>query len=192
MNCSIATRAVRWKESEMGEDIVKSSDNPDAQRQFRTALSMFATGVAVITAPRKNRPPIGITVASFNSVSLDPPLILFSVDRRNLSLPDLSAVGTYAVNVLDEAQQDVSNRFAKANTDKWADMPGVPNERADVVLLPNSLATFECESYAQYDGGDHVIFVGRVNKYQSRSEGRPLVFFGGRYHTLNGAHQPSA
>jgi Conserved protein/domain typically associated with flavoprotein oxygenases, DIM6/NTAB family len=192
MNCSIAGPAVRWKESEMGESTVTSSDNPDAQRQFRTALSMFATGVAVITAPRKNAPPIGITVASFNSVSLDPPLILFSVDRRNLSLPDLSAVGTYAVNVLDEAQQDVSNRFAKANSDKWGGMPGVSDGCADVVLLPNALATFECEPYAQYDGGDHVIFIGRVKKHQSRSEGRPLVFFGGRYHTLNGAHQPSA
>jgi flavin reductase (DIM6/NTAB) family NADH-FMN oxidoreductase RutF len=192
MNFSIAGTLVRCKESEMAESTVTSSDNPDAQRRFRAALSMFATGVAVITAPRKNGPPIGITVASFNSVSLDPPLILFSVDRRNLSLHDLSAAGTYAVNVLDEAQQDLSNRFAKANSDKWASMPGVPIERADVVLLPNSLATFECEPYAQYDGGDHVIFVGRVNQYQSRSEGRPLVFFGGRYHTLNGAHQPSA
>ncbi|MFL9997767.1 NADH-FMN oxidoreductase RutF, flavin reductase (DIM6/NTAB) family [Burkholderia sp. GAS332] len=176
----------------MGDSTVSSSGNPDAQRQFRTALSMFATGVAVITAPRRNGPPIGITVASFNSVSLDPPLILFSVDRRNQSLPDLSTVGTYAVNVLDEAQQEVSNRFAKANSDKWGGMSGVSSERADVVLLPNALATFECEPYAQYDGGDHVIFIGRVKKHQSRSEGRPLVFFGGRYHTLNGAHQPSA
>jgi flavin reductase (DIM6/NTAB) family NADH-FMN oxidoreductase RutF len=192
MNSSIARSAVRWKEAEMSESTVTSKDNADPQRQFRTALSMFATGVAVITAPRNNAPPIGITVASFNSVSLDPPLILFSVDRRNLSLPDLSAVGTYAVNVLEEAQQDLSNRFAKANSDKWGGMAGVSEKRADAVLLPNSLATFECEPYAQYDGGDHVIFVGRVKKYQTRSEGRPLVFFGGRYHTLNGAHQPSA
>ncbi len=127
-------------------------------------------------------------MASFNSVSLDPPLILFSVDRRNLSLPDLSAVGTYAVNVLEEAQQDLSNRFAKANSDKWGGMTAFRNQRADAVLLPDSLATFECEPYAQYDGGDHVIFVGRVNTSSSASEGRPLVFFGGRYHTLNGAH----
>src|ERR1700754_2519544 len=136
---------MRRKESDMTESTSAPRHNPDAQRQFRTALSMFATGVAVITAPRKNGPPIGLTVASFNSVSLDPPLILFSVDRRNLSLPDLSAVGTYAVNVLEEAQQDLSNRFAKANSDKWGGMAGVSEKRADAVLLPNSLATFECE-----------------------------------------------
>lgn len=176
----------------MAESTVASNVNPDVQRQFRSALSMFATGVAVITAPRKNGPPIGITVASFNSVSLDPPLVLFSVDRRNLSLPDLSEVGAYAVNVLEEAQQDLSNRFAKANSDKWGCVSGVRGECDETVLLPDVLASFECEPYAQYDGGDHVIFVGRVKKYQSRLEGRPLIFFGGRYHRLHGAHVPSA
>lgn len=176
----------------MGASTVTPNDDPDAQRRFRAALSMFATGVAVITAPRKDGPPIGITVASFNSVSLDPPLILFSVDRRNRSLSDLSTVDAYAVNVLDEAQEDVSNRFAKAHSDKWAGMSQASGQGGDMVLLPDALATFECEPYAQHDGGDHVIFIGRVRKHQSRSEGRPLVFFGGRYHTLNGARQPSA
>ncbi|MGS0891914.1 flavin reductase family protein [Burkholderia stagnalis] len=163
----------------------------DEQRRFRAALSMFATGVAVITAPRKQGMPIGITVASFNSVSLDPPLILFSVDRRSLSLGDLLDAGGYAVNVLDETQQHLSNRFAKASGDKW----GWRADAADddgAVLLPDALATFECAPYAHYDGGDHVIFVGRVTRHRAREQGRPLIFFGGRYRTLDGVHAPSA
>ncbi|AQH02917.1 nitrilotriacetate monooxygenase [Burkholderia sp. KK1] len=172
----------------MKDSIVRASGDPEVQRRFRSALSMFATGVAVITAPRREGAPIGMTVASFNSVSLDPPLILFSVDRRSLSLADLCVAGSYAVNVLEESQQDVSNCFAKANSDKW----GWRDAADDSVLLPDTLATFECEPYAQYDGGDHVIFVGRVTRHQTRSQGRPLIFFGGRYHTLNGVHAASA
>ena len=176
----------------MQDSNIRPSADPDVQRRFRTALSMFATGVAVITAPRREGPPIGMTVASFNSVSLDPPLILFSVDRRSLSLLDLSAASGYAVNVLEETQQDMSNRFAKANGDKWGWRDEAANPRGEPVLLPDTLATFECKPYAQYDGGDHVIFVGRVVRHQARSQGRPLIFFGGRYHTLNGVHAPSA
>ncbi|WP_454742977.1 flavin reductase family protein [Cupriavidus necator] len=156
----------------------------DAQRRFRNALAMFATGVAVITAPREEGVPVGITVASFNSVSLDPPLVLFSVDRRCLSLGDLRTAPRFAVNVLAEAQQDISNRFAKANTGKWegVDFGAQGGERH--VLLPDALATFECEPYAQHDGGDHVIFIGRVVRHQARHDGRPLIFFGGKYRAL--------
>ncbi|CAL8480339.1 flavin reductase family protein [Caballeronia sp. LZ029] len=176
----------------MKDSIVRPGSDPETQRQFRSALSMFATGVAVITAPRDEGAPIGMTVASFNSVSLDPPLILFSVDRRSLSLADLCVANSYAVNVLEESQQDMSNRFAKANGDKWGWRDAATNPCREPVLLPDTLATFECEPYAQYDGGDHVIFVGRVIRHRTRSQGRPLIFFGGRYHTLNGVQAASA
>ncbi|BDB26572.1 hypothetical protein Tamer19_57160 [Cupriavidus sp. TA19] len=158
----------------------------DAQRRFRNALAMFATGVAVITAPRAGEVPVGITVASFNSVSLDPPLVLFSVDRRCLSLADLCSAPRYAVNVLAEAQQDISNRFARANSGKWEGIDfGDTGDRGDShVLLPDTLATFECEPYAQHDGGDHVIFIGRVVRHQACHGGRPLIFFGGKYRAL--------
>src|SRR5215469_2236331 len=89
----------------MANSSVNSRVDQDAQRHFRSALAMFATGVAVITAPREEGVPIGITVASFNSVSLDPPLILFSVDRRSLNQLNLSAADSYAVNVLEASQQ---------------------------------------------------------------------------------------
>ncbi|GAB3626604.1 nitrilotriacetate monooxygenase [Pandoraea terrae] len=154
----------------------------DAARRFRRALAMFATGVAVITAPRATGSPIGITVASFNSVSLDPPLILFSVDRRCLSLDDLCAAPRFTVNVLDEAQRDVSNRFATARGSKW---DGLPLDAEDVCRLPGTLAAFECAPYARHDGGDHVIFLGRVVRHDARHDGRPLIFFGGQYRSLD-------
>uniref|UniRef100_UPI003F4949BF flavin reductase family protein n=1 Tax=Cupriavidus yeoncheonensis TaxID=1462994 RepID=UPI003F4949BF len=170
----------------MAESSVGQGVNVDAeaQRRFRNALAMFATGVAVITAPREEGVPVGITVASFNSVSLDPPLVLFSVDRRCLSLGDLSTARRYAVNVLAEAQQDISNRFARANSGKWEGIDFCNLEGGSHVLLPDALATFECVPYAQHDGGDHVIFIGRVLCHQARQDGRPLIFFGGKYRAL--------
>ncbi|VVE55113.1 flavin reductase family protein [Pandoraea anhela] len=153
----------------------------DEARLFRRALAMFATGVAVITAPRADGPSIGITVASFNSVSLAPPLILFSVDRRCLSLDDLCRASHYTVNVLDESQRETSNRFATARGNKW---DGVAFAAEGVGRLPGVLAAFECEPYARHDGGDHVIFVGRVVRHTARHDGRPLIFFGGLYHSL--------
>ncbi|QRQ83999.1 flavin reductase family protein [Cupriavidus oxalaticus] len=167
-------------ESSVDQGVVTDAD---AQRRFRNALAMFATGVAVITAPRAGEVPVGITVASFNSVSLDPPLVLFSVDRRCLSLADLRSAPRYAVNVLAEAQQEISNRFARANSGKW-DGIHFGNLGDRHVLLPDTLATFECEPYAMHDGGDHVIFIGRVVRHQARHDGRPLIFFGGKYRAL--------
>ena len=169
----------------MTESSALCGADQDERRHFRNTLAMFATGVAVITAPRKSGVPVGITVASFNSVSLDPPLILFSVDRRCQSLDDLCATSSYAVNVLSEAQQDLSNRFAKANSGKWDGIDAAARDGHGHVLLPDALATFECEPYARHDGGDHVIFIGRVVRHQARRDGRPLVFFGGRYRALD-------
>jgi flavin reductase (DIM6/NTAB) family NADH-FMN oxidoreductase RutF len=159
--------------------------DPDEQKRFRIALSMFATGVAVITAPRNSGAPVGITVASFNSVSLDPPLILFSVDRRCMSLADLCGATRYAVNVLTESQHALSSRFAKANSAKWDGIEFSTSGCDTHVLLPDALAVFECEPYAQHDGGDHVIFVGRVVRHQARHDARPLIFFGGEYRSLS-------
>ncbi|CAN7654242.1 p-hydroxyphenylacetate 3-hydroxylase, reductase component [compost metagenome] len=172
-------------ESSVGQGVKADAEaDAEAHRRFRNALAMFATGVAVITAPREEGLPVGITVASFNSVSLDPPLVLFSVDRRCLSLGDLRSARRYAVNVLAEAQQDISNRFARANSGKWEGIGFSKRNEDSHVLLPDALATFECEPYAMHDGGDHVIFIGRVVRHQARQDGRPLIFFGGKYRVL--------
>ena len=153
------------------------------QREFRSALSQFATGVAVITARGEAGAPIGMTMSSFNSVSLDPPLVLFSVDRRALSLPAMQAAEGYAVNILSRGQEQLSNQFAKASTDKWADVAHSIGH-AEAPLLAGALAHFECAPYAQYDGGDHVIFVGRVVRFSARDDDEPLLFFRGKYQSL--------
>lgn len=154
----------------------------EEERHFRHALSEFATGVAVITATADDGSLIGMTMSSFNSVSLDPPLILFSVDRKAYSLPSLLAAKGYAVNILARDQDDISNRFAKAMSDKWEAVEST-NGYEQAPLIAGALAHFECEPHATHDGGDHVIFVGRVVRYSTRPDKPPpLLFFRGRYY----------
>jgi flavin reductase (DIM6/NTAB) family NADH-FMN oxidoreductase RutF len=155
---------------------------------FRFALSQFATGVAVITARGPEDQAIGLTMSSFNSVSLDPPLVLFSVDRRAMSLPAMLAARGYAVNILSRAQESLSNAFAKSLSDKFADVEHTVGH-AEAPLLHGALAHFECEPYAHHDGGDHVIFIGRVLRFSTAGEGEPLVFFRGKYHGVSSGDQ---
>ena len=158
-------------------------------RAFRKALSQFATGVAVITARGEADAAIGLTMSSFNSVSLDPPLVLFSVDRRAMSLPAMLAAKGFAVNILGREQEALSNQFAKSLGDKWSRVEHSVGH-AQAPLLHGALAHFECEPYAHHDGGDHVIFIGRVIRFTARDDGDPLVFFRGQYHGLD-AYQRS-
>jgi flavin reductase (DIM6/NTAB) family NADH-FMN oxidoreductase RutF len=148
---------------------------------FRRALGEFATGVAVITAQGQGEDLIGMTMSSFNSVSLDPPLVLFSVDRKANSLPAMLQAKGFAVNILAREQENISNRFAKALSDKWADVKRTVGH-AEAPLITGALAHFECEPYANYDGGDHVVFVVRVLRHSVRAGNpAPLIFFRGRY-----------
>lgn len=151
--------------------------------QFRTALSQFPTGVAVITAQDGEDQLIGITMSSFNSVSIDPPLVLFSLDRRALSLESMQAASHYAVNVLSKEQRHLSNKFARAMENKWENVEFETRETG-VPLLTGALAHFECKPYAHYDGGDHVIFVGEVVNFTSSNHSAPLVFCRGGYAEL--------
>ena len=152
-------------------------------RTFRDALGMFATGVTIVAAAGEDGEPVGMTVSSFNSVSLDPPLVLFSVDRGALSLPMLRRAPGYAISVLSAEQAELSRRFAATGAEKWAGLEleigygGAP-------LIPDAIAVFECRPYAVYDGGDHEIFVGEVVAYRSGHAAAPLVFFGGAYRSL--------
>ncbi|WP_375460559.1 flavin reductase family protein [uncultured Enterovirga sp.] len=152
-------------------------------KAFRQALSQFATGVAVITARGPSDEAIGLTMSSFNSVSLDPPLVLFSVDRRAMSLEPMLAARGYAVNILSRSQEELANGFAKSLSDKWADVSHSLGH-AEAPLLHGALAHFECEPYAHHDGGDHVVFIGRVVRFSARSGEEPLVFFRGTYRGL--------
>ncbi len=152
-------------------------------RAFRNSLAMFATGVTVVTAADQAGEPVGMTVSSFNSVSLDPPLILFSIGRDVRSLSVLRKAAGYAVSVLGVNQTDLSQRFASTGADKWQ---GIEPEcgYGGAPLIPDAIATFECRPYAVHDGGDHEIFVGEVVGHHSRQTAEPLVFFGGSYRFL--------
>jgi len=151
---------------------------------FRKSLGEFATGVAVITAQGTGDELIGMTMSSFNSVSIDPPLVLFSVDRRAHSLHAMQAAKGFAVNVLAREQEAISNKFARALSDKWAEVKRSVGH-AQAPLITGALAHFECEPYANHDGGDHVIFVVRVLRHAVRAgNAAPLIFFRGRYRDI--------
>ena len=152
-------------------------------REFRNALGHFPTGVAVVTASGAER--IGMTMSSFNSVSLDPPLVLFSVDRRSHSLAAMERAEGYAVNVLGQHQEDLSRRFARALEDKWQDVEHRPGH-AEAPVLDGVVAHFECVPYARHHGGDHVIFLARVVHFEAIG-GAPLVFYRGSYRRLEAA-----
>ncbi len=152
-------------------------------RAFRQALGHFATGVAVITARAEDDAVVGMTMSSFNSVSLDPPLVLFSVARSAHSLPAMLAARAYGVNVLGRDQEHLSNRFSKALQDKWANVDHTLGH-GETPLLTGALAHFQCVPYAHHDGGDHVIFLARVLRFAHADAGAPLIFYRGRYHGL--------
>lgn len=151
-------------------------------RAFRQTLGAFATGVAVIAAEAADGTLVGMTMSSFNSVSLDPPLVLFSVARTALSLPALRTAGAYGISVLAHDQQELSGRFARAQGEKWA---GVAHLRGHggAPLLDGAAAHLECVPHAIHDGGDHEVFIARVVAHRVAAA-EPLIFHAGRYRTL--------
>lgn len=157
-----------------------------APQALRCALGQFATGVTVVTAEQADGGLLGITVSSFNTLSLDPPLILFSLGRHSIRGISIEAAGRYAVNILSREQTSLSDQFACIGDDKWS---GVAWRRGEygVPLLSKALASFECQTHCLYDGGDHVILVGRVMAFHLNPDTPlPLIFFRGGYHYLEG------
>jgi len=157
---------------------------------FRKALGAFPTGVAVVTARASDGLLQAMTVSSFNSVSLEPPLVLFSVARTALSFSAWQAASKWGISVLGETQDGLSTRFAQQGGGKWLGVEPITGATV-VPLIPGALAHFECERYALHDGGDHLIFLGRVLALGRPvgSASRPLVFFSGRYHQINPSRQ---
>ena len=154
-------------------------DTAEAQRAFRNALAAFATGVTIATTSDAEGRPVGVTASSFNSVSLDPPLVLWSLAKNSLSRDAFTAAGHFAIHVLTAAQEDLSNRFARSGDDKFADVAWHCGELGSP-LLDQFVARFECRTRHEYEGGDHIILVGEVVSYEARDEA-PLLFHGGRY-----------
>jgi flavin reductase (DIM6/NTAB) family NADH-FMN oxidoreductase RutF len=157
-----------------------------ACRSFRDALGGFATGVTVLTTLAPDGQPVGVTISSFNSVSLQPPLILWSLATDSPRLEAFRRSRHYAVNVLAADQAWISDRFASRDPDRFS---GVRSDTgmAGMPLLAGCVAYFECSSEAHYPGGDHIIFVGRVNRFSRREQVAPLIFHGGRYRLLGDA-----
>jgi flavin reductase (DIM6/NTAB) family NADH-FMN oxidoreductase RutF len=149
---------------------------------FRAALAMFATGVTIVTARGTGGAPIGLTANSFNSVSIEPPLVLWSLSRLAGSMPSFAHGSHYAINILAADQRALAERFASkgvARFDGVAFRPGA----SGVPLLDGAAAVFECFNRSRYEEGDHVIFVGEVESCAHRAGAHPLIFHGGRYYT---------
>jgi len=154
--------------------------------EFRKILGVFPTGVAIVTARARDGLLQGMTVSSFNSVSLEPPLVLFSVAHTVASFATWQMANAWGVSVLGGTQDGISTRFAQSGGSKWSGFEPIVGATG-VPLIPGALAHFECERYAVHDGGDHLIFVGRVLALgrPGGSVQDPLVFFSGRYHQID-------
>ncbi len=148
-------------------------------RDFRDALSSFATGVTIVTARDGAGQPVGMTASSFNSVSVDPPLVLWSVTKTAFSAQAFHDAQHFSIHVLKTTQTDMSGRFAKPGTDKFAGL-AVAETQHGVPILPEALARFDCRQWAVYEGGDHWILVGEVLDLELE-KGQGLVFSGGSY-----------
>jgi flavin reductase (DIM6/NTAB) family NADH-FMN oxidoreductase RutF len=150
--------------------------------EFRDALGMFATGVTIVTARAADGTLVGLTANSFNSVSLNPPLVLWSLGRSAGSMPALSTGSHYAINILAASQKDLAKRFAQKKVDRWTDVQFTEGI-SGAPLLVGAAACFECFNRSRYDEGDHVIFVGEVERCTHVAGASPLLFHGGRFYT---------
>lgn len=158
------------------------SDNNFSTLDFRNALGSFATGVTVITTRGSEGQKVGMTVNSFNSVSLDPALILWSIGRDANCFDEFVSADAFAVHILAADQEALSNRFASTGADRFAGIESVEG-LSGVPLLPHYSTCFQCTTEHQYDGGDHVILVGRVLEFNDLGH-QPLLFHRGKYAQL--------
>ena len=152
------------------------------QQDFRSALGQYATGITIITALDAENGPIGMTANSFASVSLDPPLVLWSVDKSSPLYAGFAATSHYAVHILDEGQQSLSHRFADDDVDKFEGL-NIGSGINDLPLLEQHIALLQCEVVDRHEAGDHLILIGHVLDIQHESKD-PLLFFSGDYRRL--------
>ncbi|HEY8132847.1 MAG TPA: flavin reductase family protein [Thermoanaerobaculia bacterium] len=156
---------------------------PIDEAAFKLAMSHFASGVTVVTTEHGGKP-FGMTVASFASLSLHPPLVLICIEKSVKTHDAIAAAGKFGVSILSEAQGDISSRFASRVDDKFS---GIEVRRGSlgVPLIGGALTTLECSVYDQLPGGDHTIFVGEVVDLRT-AEGAPLLYFRSGYREMRG------
>ena len=151
-------------------------------KEYRRALGTYPTGVTVVTTLAPDGAPVGITVNSFASLSLEPPLVLWALNTGSASLGAFDRAQYFAVNILAEDQVELSRRFASPAANKFshlevhAGIEGVP-------LIAGCAACLECRAAARHNGGDHILFIGHVERFGYDAQKRPLVFFAGKYLT---------
>ena len=149
---------------------------------FRQALGQFATGVTIITTRLADGTFRGLTASSFNSVSLDPPLVLWSLANGANSMPIFSGNSHYVINVLGAEQAELAQRFARRTPNPFDDVE-YELSRTGQPILKGASAWFECHNRSRYPEGDHVIFVGEVERCDHRAGASPLLYHGGRFYT---------
>jgi flavin reductase (DIM6/NTAB) family NADH-FMN oxidoreductase RutF len=149
---------------------------------FRAALGMFATGVTIVTARTPAGTLVGLTANSFNSVSMSPPLVLWSLGTSATSMEAFSTGSHYAIHILSAEQKDLAAQFASKTADRWQGVAHTLSP-SGVPLLPGCVARFECFNRSRYQEGDHVIFVGEVEHCTAQAGSVPLLYHGGKFYT---------
>ncbi len=152
-------------------------------KKFRDALGLFATGITVVTSMKNGSEPIGITVNSFSSVSLDPPLVLFSLAISGTHCQEFKETGVFAINVLSADQRHLCDRFASPLEDRFDGITYSTGENGSPVFK-ECLSIFECNIYATHEAGDHLIFVCEVTNIVSESDSNALLFHKGSFPIL--------
>jgi len=152
-------------------------------RELRNALGRFATGVCIISTMTEEGEPLGMTANSFSSVSLDPPLVLWSLQNNSEVFDVFARPRYFAINVLAREHHEHSGRYARKGDHVLHPDHFIPG-KCGRPIVPGGLVSFECELHATHDGGDHLIIVGRVINMHTREDGEPLLFYSGNYHSL--------
>jgi len=157
-----------------------SATDPKA---FRNALGSFATGVTVVTTLDKDGNKVGMTANSFNSVSLDPMLVLWSIAKTANTFDTYNEADHFAIHILGAEQQNISNKFASKGVDRFE---GIETKEgiAGIPVLTDCKAAFQCTIESRFEGGDHIILVGRVEAFETQEDKAPLIFHAGQYAQL--------
>ena len=159
--------------------IILSNNDDVTASNLREVMSHYLTGVTIVTITKSDGTPYGLTVNSFNSVSLTPPLVLWSLDNKNSNLSLFKNSAGFAINIMAADQADLCQRFAGKDSDRFIGVDwtfGISGQP----LITNALAHIQCQPWQTYAGGDHTIFVGEVLHAQHVSDRPPAVFFRGR------------
>ncbi len=153
------------------------------QKEFRNACGSFATGITIVTTTGPGDEPIGMTVNSFSSLSLDPPLVMWAVGSDAISHDIFSQTDHFAIHILHKDQEGLSNLFASRGEDKFSSLDWTPGAAGSPVL-PDYAVCLQCKTENVYPGGDHNILVGRVIALDDRGTEQPILFYKGRYANL--------